>query len=116
MDGFAPEFYKRFGEILAPQMLEVYHSCLKSARHLSSWTAAKIILIHMVGKDPSLPQSYQPISLLNIDYKILASILSVRLNSVIAKYIHLDQSGFLVGRYLRGNIRWVMKVIDHAQF
>lgn len=43
--------------------------------------------------------SYTPISLLNTDYKILTSILNI-LYTVIAIYIHEDQTGFVKGRLM----------------
>lgn len=44
---------------------------------------ASIALISKPGKDPSLPESYRPISLLQLDIKILAKVLALRLNNVI---------------------------------
>lgn len=58
-------------------------------------------LLYQKDRDPSLPQAYWPISLLNIDYKMLMSILSSRLNSVIVNYVHADQSGFIKNRFWR---------------
>lgn len=44
---------------------------------------AVVVVIPKPGKDPKLCSSYRPISLLNIDAKILTKILVNRLNSVI---------------------------------
>lgn len=74
-----------------------------------------MVLIHKNGKDPAIPQSYHPISLLNVDYKILVLILVARSNRTMSKYIHTDQSSFLPGRYLNSNIRPVMNIIDYAK-
>lgn len=46
-------------------------------------------------KDQKRVESYRQISLLNNDYKILAAILITRLNKVIGRLIHDDQTGFL---------------------
>lgn len=61
-------------------MLKVYSDCFQLVRFPPSWTVAKIVLINKVGKDPTLPQSYQPISLLNTDYKIFTIVIATRLN------------------------------------
>lgn len=75
--------------MLAPHLLVIYHTGLQLGKVPSTWIEAKIVLIHKASKVPSLPQSYHPISLLNIAYKILASILTMRLN-LISDYIHPD--------------------------
>lgn len=90
------EFYKKIK--LNPKIVEVYKTCLQLKTFPLSWVQANIIMFHKTGKDPTLPQSYCPISLLSIDNKILASILAASLNLVIVNYIHPDQSGFLKGR------------------
>lgn len=38
-------------------------------------------------------------SILNIDYKILASLLVKRLSRIIGVYVNLDLTGFTPGRY-----------------
>lgn len=43
---------------------------------------AVVVTIAKLGKDPSLPGSYRPISLLNIEVKILSKILACRLMQV----------------------------------
>lgn len=48
-----------------------------------SWIHSTIVLIPKLGKVPRYPESYCPISLLPVDNKILAKVLSIRLNQVI---------------------------------
>lgn len=51
-------------------------------------------------KDPDLCTSYRPISLINVDAKILAKALSLRLEVVLPTIISNEQTGFLKGRQL----------------
>lgn len=88
IDGLRAEFYKTFKQKLAPVLTGIFETCLQDSKHPPSWTESKIILIHKVGKDPMLPQSYHPISLLNTDYKVFTSVLATRLNKILCKYIH----------------------------
>lgn len=74
-----------------------------------------IVVIPKPGKDPSLCSSYRPISLLNVDAKLLARILANRLNTVITTLIHPDQAGFMPGRGTDINIRQLLTHIDRAQ-
>lgn len=52
----------------------------------------------------------QPISLLVVDYKILTKSLATRLDTVIQK-MHPDQSGFISGRQLYGNLLRLYNII-----
>lgn len=64
-----------------------------------------MIVVPNPGKDLGLCTSYRPISLLNVDAKLLMKILARRLNTVITALVHPDQSGFMPGRGTDINIR-----------
>lgn len=66
---------------------------------------AIIVLIPKQGKDLDLPESYRPISLLQVDIKILAKILALCLNQVILTLVHEDQADFMSGRNTSFNLR-----------
>lgn len=73
-DGLSNEFYK----ILAPQVIDTLVSvfnCLLEGRDLPLYfNSALLKVLHKPGRDPELPASYRPISLLNSDYKIFTKI------------------------------------------
>ena len=58
---------------------------------------------------------WRPISLLNIDYKIAARVLSKRLQRVVSSIISTDQRGFIKKRSASENIRLVQDVIDYLK-
>jgi len=59
-----------------------------------------------------LIENYRPISLTNYDYKILTFILSKRLQKVVDKLIHPDQTGYIKGRYIGNNARHVLDIFE----
>lgn len=104
-DGLPIEFYAHFSEILIPKLLSLYNTMFETSTLPASMREATIVLIPKPGKDLGYPESYRPISLLQVDVKILAKVLSKRLNQVILSLIHIDQSGFMPGRNTSFNLR-----------
>ena len=56
--------------------------------------------------------NWRPITLLNIDYKILAHILCKRLQTVIEFLVNTDQKGYIKGRFAGENIRLIEDIIS----
>ena len=54
-----------------------------------------ITLIHKPHKPPTKKEKFRPISLINIDAKILNKILAKRIQEHIKRIIHRDQVGFI---------------------
>ncbi|XP_055011901.1 myotubularin-related protein 5-like [Boleophthalmus pectinirostris] len=110
-DGYPIEFFKTFASKLAPLLLKVFRESLDNKVLPTTMTQATISLLLKKSKDPLLCESYRPISLLNCDYKILAKALAGRLETVLPKLVHPDQTGFVVGRQISSNLRRVFNVI-----
>lgn len=79
-----------------------------------TWSEARIIVFSKPGKDPSRVESYRPISLLNHDAKIFASVMARWLNMIVTKYVHHDQAGFMPTRQLADNVRRTLNLIHHC--
>ena len=74
---------------------------------------AYITLIPKEEKELEAIENYKPISLLNVDYKIMATITSNRLKKYVGEFIHPDQNGFLPKRQLRHNLRVIMDILEY---
>lgn len=110
-DGYAVEFYKKFFPQIAQILLDMYNEAFINGNLPLTLTQASISLILKKNKDPLDCASYRPISLLNVDYKILAKLLSTRLEAVLPSVISPDQTGFIKNRHSFFNIRCLFNVI-----
>ena len=59
-------------------------------------------------------KNWRPITLLNVSYKILSSVIAKRIKSVLPNIIHENQKGFLSGRYIGENTRLLYDVINNC--
>lgn len=110
-DGFGAEFYQTFSEKLTPIMLRMLNDSFLKDRLPDSMYEAHICVIPKKGKYLLDPANYRPISLLNLDHKILTKVLATRLNEHIAYIIHPDQVGFIPDRPSFGNVRRLMNLL-----
>lgn len=58
--------------------------------------------------------SYRPISLLNLDRKLLAKILAKQLETVTPQLVSSDQTGFIRGRNSYNNVRRLLNLIQYG--
>ena len=58
---------------------------------------------------------YRPISLLNIDYKIISKVISQRLGTVLPRIIHLDQTCAVKGRPIFDNVHLLRNIVDYTE-
>lgn len=116
-DGFSGEFYKKFSKILISPLSEMFQSSYVVGALPPSLMEANISLVLKKGKPPEDCASYRPISVLNLDLKILSKILAIRLESMLPSIVKNDQTGFIQGRYSTHNVRRLLNIIQHsAQF
>ena len=110
-DGFPSEFFKKFWHKLAPLLLDMFNESFELGRLPQTLNQASISLLLKKGKDPLACSSYRPISLLNVDFKLLSKLLALRLESFLPSIISLDQTGFIRNRHSFSNLRRLFNVL-----
>ena len=110
-DGLTVDFYKYFWEDLKVPLKEMYDAALAKGILPESTRKGIISLIPKKNKDVRYIKNLRPLTLLNIDYKVLAKLLAIRLKRTLPYIIGDQQTGFMKGRDIHTNIRKTMDII-----
>ena len=102
-DGIPIGFFHWHKQLLAPLLARVYTAIYD---HNAAPSSFSLGVIHPCYKlppgdgDNTDGNLYRPLSLLDVDYRLLASILSIRLRPILPRVIHPEQSAFITGRLI----------------
>ena len=113
-DGLTAEFYKTFYDLISDILVEIYDEVSKGIIP-KSMTEAVTVLIPKDG-DASLPSNYRPITLLNVDYKLMTKSINRSFFATFLKdNISREQLCAVPGRDIRNGTVLICDIITHCK-
>ena len=113
-DGLPAEFYRFFWPDICHDLLTSYNFASQHGMLSISQRRGIISLIPKKSKDKTILENLRPISLLNVDYKILTKVVAKRIEKVLPTLINPDQTGYVKGRYIGENVRLIYDLIHYT--
>lgn len=114
-DGLTMEFYVKFFDVFNDIFFRLFNCIYEKSMMSRSMRHGQITLVYKKKGDRKRLKNWRPINLLNVDYKILARIMSNRLKQVLPKIVSQEQTSCIIGRDISDTIVCVNDIIDIAE-
>lgn len=114
-DGFTVEFFLHFWDLLGPLLFRISEACLADGQLCESMKGTVTRLIYKKRGDIKNLKNWRPISLLNVDYKILSKVITLRLSCVLHRIIDSDQTCSVPGRSIFSNVHLIRDILDYIE-
>uniref|UniRef100_A0A6G5A9X6 Putative tick transposon n=1 Tax=Rhipicephalus microplus TaxID=6941 RepID=A0A6G5A9X6_RHIMP len=113
-DGLPAEFYVQFWPIIGPTMSRVIRKCFQDITLPTSFHKGRITLVPKKDPMSTRPEDWRPITLLNVDYKLLANILVRRISPFLATLIAPHQVCSVPGREIHAHTWLTRDIIQYT--
>ena len=110
-DGIPIEFYGKFWSLISESYVRCANECFERGEVTRSQKQAVITLIEKKGKDRFLLENWRPISLVNVDAKIMSKVIASRIKNVLPYIIYHNQPGYVKDRFIGETIRSIFDII-----
>ncbi|CAF3957632.1 unnamed protein product, partial [Rotaria magnacalcarata] len=112
-DGITVEVWKKIFPIIGEYYVRMINTAKLKGHFHEGFLNALLTLLKKDDNNNGSLKNYRPLSLMNIDYKILSKVLSIRLRKVLDQVIHIDQSCGIPGRTIHDNVHIIRSIIEY---
>ncbi|KAJ6651493.1 hypothetical protein lerEdw1_020910 [Lerista edwardsae] len=109
-DGLPYFFYQRFAALLAEPLADAFNAALQGRERFHDSFYSGLLRFLFKGGDPTLVQNWRPITVTNVDYRLLARILNARLAAVASRLVAEGQSNAVPGRRMGATLALMREV------
>ena len=96
-------------------MIQSFNFAYSKQELSSSKKQAVIKLIEKKDKDKRLIENWRPISLLNVDSKLISKTLALRLKNVLTSLISPNQTAYVKNRFISESGRLISDILDVSE-
>ena len=109
-DGLPAELYCVFQTLMVPLLAHLFNEMRREGAVPEGFASGVITLLHKKGSREEIG-NYRPISLLNVDYKILAKVIANRLKEVAGDVVTSQQAYGIPGRDISDSVLTIQAAV-----
>ncbi|XP_060961840.1 uncharacterized protein LOC133032039 [Cannabis sativa] len=113
-DGMGPGFYQKHWDVVGPDIVNMVTDFFATGMISSGLNVTNLVLIPKKKNFISM-SDMRPIALCNVLYKVLSKVLANRMRSIIDQIIFVNQSAFIPGRLISGNVMISFEVMHYLK-
>ena len=104
-----------FWPLVGKHVVDCFNYAHEHGELLNSQKQAVITLLEKKGKDKRLIKNWRPISLINVDTKIISKTLAKWLEPILPDLIHCNQNAYVKGRSIFDAVRTIDDVLEYTK-
>ena len=114
LDGLPKEFYLKFFPLIGNAFVEMINSCFNLGTLCPTQKRGVITLICKNKDKKEILNFWRPISLLNVDYKIVSKSITNRLSKVMSSIIGDHQTCAVPGRSIQDHLHLIRSIFSYV--
>ena len=114
-DDLTKEFYETFWEEIKIPLRNIITISYQNGELSTSLRQLRPVVIKLIekkDKDKKLIKNWRPISLLNVDTKLISKVLAERLKKILPSLISKNQTAYVKGRFISEGGRLISDILE----